>query len=95
MQPIDLGRLMEYKSDSSLCPAGVTAELVGNDSNEYNRYVVLTFSQSGTYKLAGRSFIIYSGRKNTSKKITEGVLDENGKFTFSADEGRNYTLVLD
>lgn len=54
---IDLGRLMEYKSDSSLCPAGVTAELVGNDSNEYNRYVVLTFSQSGTYKLVGRNYI--------------------------------------
>lgn len=44
---------------------------------------------------AGRNFTIYSGRKNTSKKLTEGVLDENGKFTFSADEGRNYTLVLD
>ena len=54
---IDLGRLMEYKSDSSLCPAGVTAELVGNDSNEYNRYVVLTFSQSGTYKLVGSNYI--------------------------------------
>lgn len=44
---------------------------------------------------AGRNFTIYSGRKNTSKKLTEGVFDENGKFTFSADEGRNYTLVLD
>lgn len=44
---------------------------------------------------AGRRFVIYSGRKNTSKKITEGVLDENGRFTFSADEGKNYTLVLD
>ena len=54
---IDLGRLMEYKSDSGLCPAGVTAELVGNDSNEYNRYVVLTFSQSGTYKLVGSNYI--------------------------------------
>ena len=43
---------------------------------------------------AGRSFIIYSGRKSTSKKITEGVLDENGRFTFSADEGRNYTLIV-
>ena len=43
---------------------------------------------------AGRSFIIYSGRKSTSKKITEGVLDENGRFTFRADEGRNYTLIV-
>lgn len=44
---------------------------------------------------AGRNFTIYSGRKNTSKKLTEGVLDENGKITFSAGDGRNYTLVLD
>ena len=54
---------------------------------------VITIDLGDDY--AGRSFIIYSGRKNTSKKITEGVLDENGRFTFSADEGRNYTLVLD
>ena len=44
---------------------------------------------------AGRSFTVYSGRKSTSKKITEGVLDENGRYTFSSDEGRNYTLVID
>ena len=54
---------------------------------------VITIDLGDDY--AGRSFIIYSGRKNTSKKITEGVLDENGRFTFSADEGKNYTLVLD
>ena len=54
---------------------------------------VITIDLGDDY--AGRSFIIYSGRKNTSKKITEGVLDENGRFIFSADEGRNYTLVLD
>ena len=44
---------------------------------------------------AGRSFTVYSGRKSTSRKITEGVLDENGRYTFSSDEGRNYTLVID
>ena len=44
---------------------------------------------------AGRSFTVYSGRKSTSRKITEGALDENGRYTFSSDEGRNYTLVLD
>ena len=44
---------------------------------------------------AGRSFTVYSGRKSTSRKITAGVLDENGRYTFSSDEGRNYTLVLD
>ena len=54
---IDLSRLMEYKSNSSLCPTGVTAELEGNDSNEYDRYVVLTFSQNGTYKLVGSNYI--------------------------------------
>jgi len=44
---------------------------------------------------AGRSFTVYSGRKNTSRKMTEGVLDENGRYTFSSDDGKNYTLVLD
>lgn len=43
---------------------------------------------------AGRSFTIYSGRKSTSKKIISGTLDENGRYTFNADEGRNYTLVI-
>ena len=61
--------------------------------NSDSKRGVITIDLGDDY--AGRSFIIYSGRKNTSKKITEGVLDENGRFTFSADEGRNYTLVLD
>ena len=61
--------------------------------NSDSKRGVITIDLGDDY--AGRSFIIYSGRKNTSKKITEGVLDENGRFTFSADEGRNFTLVLD
>jgi len=44
---------------------------------------------------AGRSFTLYSGRKSTSKKIISGVLDENGRYIFSAEEGKNYTLVVE
>ena len=54
---------------------------------------VVTIDLGAEY--AGRSFTVYSGRKSTSRKIAEGVLDENGRYTFSSDEGRNYTLVLD
>ena len=68
--------------------------------SEMNRIKVNSDAKRGVITIdlgtdhAGRRFVIYSGRKNTSKKITEGVLDENGRFTFSADESRNYTLVL-
>lgn len=44
---------------------------------------------------AGKDFTVYSGRKSTSKKIISGTLDENGRYTFNADEGRNYTLVVE
>ncbi len=44
---------------------------------------------------AGRDFTVYSGRKSTSKKIISGVLDENGRYIFNADEGKNYTLVVE
>ena len=44
---------------------------------------------------AGRSFTVYSGRKSTSKEIISGVLDENGRYTFNAEEGKNYTLVIE
>ena len=44
---------------------------------------------------AGRSFTVYSGRKSTSKKILSGTLDENGRYTFRAEEGKNYTLVIE
>lgn len=44
---------------------------------------------------AGRDFTVYNGRKSTSKKIISGTLDENGRYTFNADEGRNYTLVVE
>ena len=44
---------------------------------------------------AGRTFTIYSGRKSTEVKVTEGVLDENGKFVFEVPDGKNYTLVVE
>lgn len=44
---------------------------------------------------AGKSFTIYSGRKSTKVKVTEGVLDEKGKFVFEVPDGRNYTLVVE
>ncbi|MGN0638888.1 MAG: InlB B-repeat-containing protein [Huintestinicola sp.] len=44
---------------------------------------------------AGKSFTIYSGRKSTKVKITDGVLDENGKFVFEVPDGKNYTLVIE
>ncbi len=44
---------------------------------------------------AGRDFTVYSGRKSTSKKILSGTLDENGRYIFNADEGKNYTLVIE
>ncbi|MGN1105870.1 MAG: hypothetical protein ACI4RH_04400, partial [Huintestinicola sp.] len=44
---------------------------------------------------AGRTFTIYSGRKSTKVKVTEGVLDEKGKFVFEVPDGKNYTLVVE
>ena len=39
--------------------------------------------------------IVASYVKNSTKvKVTEGVLDENGAYSFKADEGKNYTLVI-
>lgn len=54
---------------------------------------VITIDLGADY--AGRDFTVYSGRKNTSKKIISGVLDENGRYIFNADEGKNYTLVIE
>ena len=43
---------------------------------------------------AGESFTIYSGRKNTSNEIISGTLDKNGRYKFSSEDGKNYTLVI-
>lgn len=69
------------------------------DSN-MDRIKVSTDSRRGavTIKLgkeySGREFVIYRGRKNTKLKITEGVFDAKGNFTFNAEYGKNYTLVI-
>ena len=44
---------------------------------------------------AGKSFVIYSGRKSTKVKVTEGKLDASGKFTFEVPDGQNFTLVVE
>ncbi|MBP0958107.1 MAG: hypothetical protein J5997_12175 [Oscillospiraceae bacterium] len=44
---------------------------------------------------AGKSFTIYSGRKSTKVKVTEGEFDKNGKFVFEVPDGKNYTLVIE
>ena len=60
--------------------------------NSDTRRGVITIDLGADY--AGRSFTVYSGRKSTSKKIISGTLDENGRYIFNADEGKNYTLVI-
>ena len=61
--------------------------------NSDTRRGVITIDLGADY--AGRSFTLYSGRKSTSKKILSGTLDENGRYTFRAEEGKNYTLVIE
>ena len=61
--------------------------------NSDTRRGVITIDLGADY--AGRDFTVYSGRKSTSKKIISGVLDENGRYIFNADEGKNYTLVVE
>lgn len=61
--------------------------------NSDTRRGIITIDLGADY--AGRSFTVYSGRKSTSKKIISGVLDENGRYIFNADEGKNYTLVVE
>ena len=44
---------------------------------------------------AGKSFTIYSGRKSTDVKVTDGKLDSKGRFKFEVPDGKNYTLVVE
>ncbi|MCI5751892.1 MAG: hypothetical protein MR038_05325 [Oscillospiraceae bacterium] len=44
---------------------------------------------------AGKSFVIYEGKKSTKVKVSEGTLDKNGKFTLEVEDGKNYTLVIE
>ncbi len=44
---------------------------------------------------AGKSFTLYSGRKSTGVKITEGVLNSKGAYRLEVPDGKNYTLVVE
>ena len=44
---------------------------------------------------AGKSVTLYNGRKSTSSKADEAVLDSRGQATFSVKSGKNYTLVVE
>lgn len=44
---------------------------------------------------AGKSFVIYEGKKSTKVIFTDGTLDKNGKFTLEVEDGKNYTLVVE
>ena len=44
---------------------------------------------------ADKAFTIYNGRKSTKVKVTDGVLDAKGRFTFEVPDGKNYTLIVE
>ena len=77
---IDLSKLMDYKSSPASCPAGITASLVGDSSNEYDRSVVLTISQSGSYKLIGSNCI------NGSYIDVQIKITDNAEVTLVCDD---------
>lgn len=77
---IDLSKLMDYKSSPASCPAGITASLVGDSSNEYDRSVVLTISQSGSYKLIGSNCI------NGSYVDVQIKITDNAAVTLVCDD---------
>lgn len=101
---IDLSRLMEYKADSSLCPVGVTAELAGNSSNEYDRSVVLTITQSGTYKLVGNnsingSYVDVQIKADNNAKVNivcddAYIKNDNGSGRYVSGEPGDYTGII-
>ena len=61
--------------------------------NRTRKQGVITVDLGREY--AGKTVTLYEGKNSTEVKVTEGVLDENGKLTFSVDSGKNYTLVVD
>ncbi|MGN1109549.1 MAG: bacterial Ig-like domain-containing protein [Oscillospiraceae bacterium] len=55
---IDLGKLVDYVSDSNNCPEGITVSYgttIGGSEN--NSVIELTIKESGTYKLTGSNLI--------------------------------------
>lgn len=43
---------------------------------------------------AGKEFSLYNGKKSTSKLVTTGVLDSNGRYVLNTADGKKYTLIL-
>ncbi|MCM1579188.1 MAG: hypothetical protein NC078_10360, partial [Ruminococcus sp.] len=46
-------------------------------------------------KYAGKTVTLYNGKKSTSSKVDEAVLDSNGQATFTVKSGKNYTCVVE
>ncbi|MGN1107361.1 MAG: hypothetical protein ACI4RH_11960, partial [Huintestinicola sp.] len=103
---IDLSKLMDYKSSPASCPAGITASLVGDSSNEYDRSVVLTISQNGSYKLIG-SNCINGSYVDVQIKVTDDaevklvcddayIKNDNGSYEYDAftcgGVGKDYVI---
>lgn len=83
MAGVENSYVFSYDTDMSLIKTSST--------RKKNDYVIVDLGK----EYSGRAFTIYKGRKSTGTKITEGVLDADGRFTFEdAGYGKNYTLVI-
>ena len=55
---INLAELTNYRSGTTVCPAGITASFgMDKQENVYDSVIELTITQSGTYKLTGSNLI--------------------------------------
>ena len=61
--------------------------------NSTRKQGIITVNLGKEY--AGKSFTIYEGKKSTKVKVTDGVLDAKGRFTFEVPDGKNYTLIVE
>ncbi len=78
-----------YSYDSDMNPIATNSVRGGMQSSEGEIKVKLG------KKYAGRTVTLYSGRKSTSAKIDEAVLDSRGQAAFTVKSGKNYTLVVE
>ena len=98
---IDLGKLVDYVSDSNNCPAGITAfygTTIGG--SEYNSVIELTIKESGTYKLTGSNTTdvkIYAASDVTADIVCDNAYIKNtkGGYEFRTEQiddlgGTNY-----
>lgn len=80
-----VARSYVYSYDADMNAIDVSATKKKND------YIIVDLGS----EYAGKTITIYKGRKSTEVKVTEGVLDENGRFKFeNAGYGSNYTLIV-